>query len=594
MNWWRRLSIVAKLPLGIGTLLLIVLGGMTVIAYVDVRRGVTQVADERLNRAASQLGGLLGNSAEQKRSALRNLARRSFVRRYLASQDDSSRAELAAELGEYALRNAVEALDVRDAEGRLLYGIGARLPDAAEQQVRELGDSLSSEVRVAIGPLVDTPTGLVYGVVALVTDDGARAGYIVERRRIASSPQTVRQLSELIGADAGLLVGNANGRLWTDLTARVEAPPLDMGRASGTLTYSRGGAERVVARATPVPGTPWILVVEFPRAPIFAPARNFLARAMLLSLILSVGGAAAGWILSRRISLPLRRVTESAELLAAGRDVEPVPVTRQDEVGRLAASFNTMASQVLQSQHELERRVKERTAALEAVNHELEAFSYSVSHDLRSPLRAIDGFSMILLQDFSAQLDAEAMDYLRRVRAAAQRMDSLISDLLSLSRLSRQELRGGTVDLSGLARSVAHELRAADSDRAVDIVVADDLVTTGDSQLLRIVLENLLGNAWKFTSRRQAAHIEFGALERTNGVRVFFVRDDGAGFDQAYAAKLFGAFQRLHSVTEFEGSGIGLATVQRIVHRHAGQVWAEGAVDEGATFYFELPAEGGE
>jgi signal transduction histidine kinase len=240
---------------------------------------------------------------------------------------------------------------------------------------------------------------------------------------------------------------------------------------------------------------------------------------------------------------------------------------------------------------ELEQRVRDRTAELEAANKELEAFSYSVSHDLRAPLRAMDGFSQALLEDCAGHLDARGQDYLARVRAAAARMGALIEDLLKLSRATRAELHRETVDLSALARSVADELRHGDRDRTVEIRVADGLATPGDARLLRIVLGNLMGNAWKFTSRQPQAWIEVGGRE-IDGAPAFFVRDNGAGFDMQYAAKLFGAFQRLHSAAEFPGTGIGLALVQRIMHRHGGRIWAESTIGEGATFYFTLEGPG--
>jgi PAS domain S-box-containing protein len=245
---------------------------------------------------------------------------------------------------------------------------------------------------------------------------------------------------------------------------------------------------------------------------------------------------------------------------------------------------------------ELEQHVDERTAQLEAANKDLEAFSYSVSHDLRAPLRHIEGFSKMLLEDYTVKLDDEGRRYLDRIQAGCLRMGQLIDDLLALSRVSRQPLRRERIDLSALARSVTAELQAANSERTVDVVLADGIIAPGDPSLLRIVLENLLGNAWKYSAKRAHARIELGKANKGLGATpdpqpptpVFFVRDNGAGFDPAHSDKLFAPFQRLHSPAEFEGTGIGLAIVARIVRRHGGDVWAEGAVDQGATFYFTL------
>ena len=236
---------------------------------------------------------------------------------------------------------------------------------------------------------------------------------------------------------------------------------------------------------------------------------------------------------------------------------------------------------------ELEDRVRRRTAQLRAANEELEAFGYSVSHDLRAPLRAMTGFSQMLAEDYGDELDDVGLDYLRRILDAGERMGVLIDDLLDLSRLARQEMRREPVDLSALARGVADDLGRVAPGRRARFVIAEGLSVTGDAGLLRVVMENLLGNAWKFTSREDEALIEFGAAER-EGRPVYYVRDNGVGFEEAHAERIFDPFQRLHGEDEFEGTGVGLATVARIVRRHGGALWAEGEVGRGATFYFAL------
>jgi len=236
----------------------------------------------------------------------------------------------------------------------------------------------------------------------------------------------------------------------------------------------------------------------------------------------------------------------------------------------------------------LNKSLVRRAADLEAANRELESFSYSVSHDLRAPLRSIDGFSRILEEDCAAKLSGDDRHHLQRIRANTQRMAHLIDGLLNLARLSRAELHLENVDLSALAREVVAELRRAEPERLCDFAVEPGLIAWGDPQLLRVMLTNLLGNAWKFTAKRSLARIDFGRAPEGGAVS-FAVRDNGAGFDMAAAAKLFGAFQRLHDVADFPGTGIGLATVQRIVHRHGGRVWAQGHPNQGATFSFTLP-----
>jgi light-regulated signal transduction histidine kinase (bacteriophytochrome) len=316
-----------------------------------------------------------------------------------------------------------------------------------------------------------------------------------------------------------------------------------------------------------------------------------LAGSLLLAMTISR-------LIEKTISRPILHLAETARAVSQDKDYSVRAVTEgRDEIGRLIVTFNEMLDQIQQQNSELEearsdleRRVESRTRDLAAANRELEAFSYSVSHDLRAPLRAIDGFSKALLGNYNEILDERGRHYLERVRAGTQRMSELIDDLLGLARVSRRELMRRQVSLSEIAGRVATELSRREPSRQVRVDVQEGLVAEADPHLLTIVFENLMGNAWKFTSKKGEPRVEVG--EWKNGpAPAFYVRDNGAGFDMTYADKLFGAFQRLHADADFEGTGIGLATVQRIVARHGGRIWAEGEVDKGATFYFTLERE---
>jgi signal transduction histidine kinase len=352
---------------------------------------------------------------------------------------------------------------------------------------------------------------------------------------------------------------------------------------------------------------------------VYLGADYLLARRLAGYLAIGLAVGAAALLLAYGVSLrlqslvtgPLLEVAGVAQEVSEKRDFSlRARKLSEDEVGRLVDVFNGMLAEIermtrgLHSEvaeraraeseirrlaEELETRVKERTAQLEYINAELEAFCYSVSHDLRAPLRAVDGFSQALLEDFAKEVPEDAQRYLNRIRAATQRMGQLIEDLLNLSRVSRAAIERREVDVSAVARKVVADLQVRDPARAVEVHVWDGMRADADPRLLQAALENLVGNAWKFTAKREQPRTEVGSM-RDGPRTVFFVRDNGAGFDMAYADKLFGAFQRLHAAAEYPGTGIGLATVQRIVSRHGGRIWADAQPDKGAAFFFTLDA----
>jgi signal transduction histidine kinase len=312
---------------------------------------------------------------------------------------------------------------------------------------------------------------------------------------------------------------------------------------------------------------------------------------LLVACVLLLEGVT--WLLvNYRILRPLGRLHAGIGVVGRGDlSFRLGDAGRRDEIGDLAAAFDGMAQRLQEStvsRAELEAKIGARTAELVAANRELETFSYSVSHDLRAPLRSLDGFSCALLEDYGAQLDEAGQDYLKRIRQAAVRMGVLIDDLLKLSQVTRREIHHEPVALSAIAREVVEELSAGEPERSVEVTIAPDLEARGDPALLRVVLQNLLHNAWKFSSIRERAVIEFAAKTDPSQHPVYYVRDNGAGFAMEYADKLFAPFQRLHSSEEFEGTGIGLATVQRALRRHHGKIWAEATPGAGATFFFTL------
>lgn len=317
----------------------------------------------------------------------------------------------------------------------------------------------------------------------------------------------------------------------------------------------------------------------------------------VLGVFLSLLLGATLWLI-RRHTQPLTEladtITATSLSAASVRRPDKRLLMRHDEVGALAREYDKLLDRLAQSYRSLQdeelrlrKMVEDRTHTLQQSNQELEAFSYSVSHDLRAPLRAIDGFCQILAEDYAGRLDEAGLDYLARVRAGSRNMAQLIDDLLSLSRVTRASLCWKPVDLSALVERAFGTLREQYPGRDVAVRIAGNIVVRGDATLLGVAVDNLIGNAWKYTGKTKHARIEFG-VDDAQGDRVYFVRDNGAGFDMDYVDKLFGTFQRLHRAGDFEGTGIGLATVKRVIQRHFGRIWAQAEPGSGATFYFTL------
>ncbi|MCV2218488.1 ATP-binding protein [Thauera sp. Sel9] len=435
--------------------------------------------------------------------------------------------------------------------------------------------------------------------------------FIVDRdgRLVASSAP---------GVDA--VVATAIGHLVEDSSGGLQQLPPDHQFRFVRIDPKPLSRETWFARATAYQDrsgghNDWIMVTAMPESYYLSGIQTGNSRSAVifaLALLLSLAVAA---VLASKVTAPIRRISRATQALAAGDLAQQLPGSPLEEMDMLARSFNDMAErlkrnfdalstevemrkqaektlqqaqiQLLAFTAELEQRVAQRTWELQALNHELETFCYSVSHDLRAPLRGIAGFTEVLAKNYAGALDDKAQGYLGRVLAATNRMGELIDDLLKLSRVSRDQMQREMVDLSAIANEVLANLQNAAPEREAELFVEDGLAAEGDPRLLRILLENLLDNAWKFTSKTPVARIAFTA-DSEDGAPLFTVRDNGAGFDMRYADKLFGPFQRLHRMTEFPGTGVGLATVQRIVNRHGGRIRAEAELGKGATFRFSL------
>ncbi|HET7790033.1 MAG TPA: HAMP domain-containing sensor histidine kinase [Gemmatimonadales bacterium] len=580
-------SIAFRLPLLIGTLLVIVAGVYTAAAYRAIQRASVAVATDRLNAVADELAQLLRGSRRQLLVGLRATADSAVVRRYLIRQERGLRARVGAILRPPS-SPAIAAVELWNTGRGQVLSAGdprwARASDSAVLAAVSAGDS------GVVGGFQAIGDSIAYPVAAPVKVNGRVRGYVIQWWKVANTPQQREQTSQLIGSRSRLYIGNADGDVWTDLGARVPGPPVDVGKATGVLRYQREGLGPVLAAAKRVVAAPWIVVVEFPESVVLAPARLFLRTLLLLGAVIVALGLIGAWLLSRRITRPLARLTQAAETVAAGDYSQPVTGEhRADELGRLAAAFGTMVTRVREEQHRLEERVRDRTAELEERNEELEAFGYTISHDLRAPLRAMEGFSNVLLEEYRDRLDAAGRNYAERVVAAARTMDQLIQDLLSYSRLTRAELPLVAVDLTRLAAQAVARMDGDLKKRGAEVRVDEALPSvTANPSTLAQVIDNLLSNAVKFVPPGRAPVVRVRAERRGELVRLW-VEDNGIGIATEHQERIFRVFERLNPASEYPGTGVGLAIVRKGAERMGGHAGVESAPGRGSRFWVDLP-----
>lgn len=589
-----HISITYRLPILIGTLLLGVIVIFTWVTYRSVEAAALEAGRERLRFVSTQLATTFQQSVANISNKSALAANDEAVKAFLEKPEPAERAAV----GEL-LKPMVGATDPGGLRVEILKADGS-LALALPQDSKPMPVALSAELKnaAANGPSF-TSVGeirLINGIltvplVAMVKGpEGQPVGYLIRWRKLTTTPDGRKQFSDLVGANAQLIIGNTQGDLWTDLAGQVPGPPIDVRRTTDVVQYTREGDRSMLSMTRPISGTPWVVTVEFSDSVLLFEAHRLLRRMLIFGPLVLLVGLVGAVLLSSSFTNPLISLTEAARGIAAGDYNRAVKARSRDELGELAAAFNSMALQVRDSHQDLENNVRQRTAQLEAANAELEAFSYSVSHDLRAPLRAMNGFSKIVAENYGSQVPAEARRYLDMIRDNATHMGRLIDDLLAFSQLGRKSVQKQPIDSAGLVHRVFAELKPEAGERKIQFSVGELPPVEADPALLRQVYVNLLSNAIKYTRHCPEAHIEVSAQQNGDGPEdvVFSVKDDGAGFDMRYADKLFGVFQRLHRAEEFEGTGVGLATVQRIIQRHGGRIWAEAAVNHGATFYFTL------
>ena len=589
-RWWRgSLSIQYKLPLLICALLLGVVVMSSWAAYRGVRSSAFAAARERLENVSNQLASLLQASAGQVGAAVAKAAANDTIRRFLETPNETTRLDAISVMRRMGpAQEQVVSVELWSAERKQLLTAAAQASmDSAGGEPETVQWAVRADTGL-VGRLQLGRDTLIYPVTALVLGRRGPLGYVVQWRRATSSAKSRESTLQMIGSGAGLYVGNDRGDFWTDLVGQAPKPPVEVRQARGIMVYERPGSGRVMAAARSLAPLPWVVLLEFPERVVTAPATRFIRRLTLIDLGIVAVGLLVAWGIGRRIAWPLRELTVASAEVAAGDFSRTVTTTRTDELGRLAAAFNSMATQVHGAQTRLEDQVRQRTATLEERNEELEAFAYSISHDLRAPLRTMQGFSEALLEDFGDQFDPTGRDYAERIVAGSRRMDDLIRDLLSYSRVSRSELQLMPVALRPVADTAVAELEAALRARGATVRVAESLpVVHGHPGTLSQVFSNLLGNALKFVPENRPPVIEI-ATDRRNGMVRVWVIDNGIGIASEHRDRIFRVFERLHSTEEYPGTGIGLAIVRKAIERMGGKVGVDSTPGQGSRFWIEL------
>jgi len=574
----HTLSIRQQLPLLICLLLILVISLFGTISYMGVRRASMAIGEQRLQSLTEELASLFQQNGHSLAAGTQALARQEEITHYFngdtAAGATSGRTREA--LGKMLADTMTVRTELRDLRGNLLLAAGRSV---AADVAGEFG--AKEHDTPFVGRIYISADSMFYPSIAPVSGGGRPEGYLLRWRPVRTTPKAVLQLSQLLGTKAALYFGNDDGTLWTDMLKPVANSSPAARNPRKLLHYIRPDG-KVIGYTTSIPGTRWVIMVELSEGLILEAANRFLYWMLGIGAVLVITGSGIAWFISRSVTRRLDRLMRATTVIAEGDYSSRVPVDRQDEIGKLAASFNTMMTQVRHTQEDLENKVKLRTG-------ELEAFSYSVSHDLRAPLRAVSGYTMMLKEDYEHSFDDEARRITGNILSNVKMMGRLIDDLIGFSRLGKRDARKQATDMKELVEICVAELIPNWPEGMFQMDIGALPVCMGDSDLLKQVWINLIGNSMKYSSRQAEPRIDIGAMGEATGT-VYFVQDNGAGFDMQYADKLFKVFQRLHSQEEFEGTGVGLALVKRILDKHRGEIWAESSPGNGAVFYFRIPA----
>ncbi|HZY39108.1 MAG TPA: ATP-binding protein [Mucilaginibacter sp.] len=585
-----RLSIKQRLPLLICTLLLACIVFYGFANYYSLKKADLTIGRDRLHSVTTQMNTSFGQVTGLFESKSIAVSKQTSVIQFLKSGGKVSQTEARRAFNKLETDSTWAWAELLDSNFKPLTSIGKRDITARLNLKQIITTANPKPDSARVTGLYRVNGGAYFALISAVTENGNLLGYAIAWKSILATPGDVDRFSKLVGMNSRLFIGNKDGSMWTDFTRPIPGAPFKPGQKPGLVDYINADGNAMIGDIEPIAHTGWLFGVAVSEKDMLNDLQSFVDWIVVIGIVILATGIIAAWIMSRNITRPLDELMTVATAIAQGNYSRTVPIDqyKDDEIGRLAKAFNAMIGQVSLSHRELESRVEERTLQLASVNKELEAFSYSVSHDLRTPLRAINGYSIMLKEDYESELDSEGKRIVKNIINNAKMMGQLIDDLLSFSRMGKKELVRTPIDMQFLAETVVRELLQHEPENKYQINIAVLPPATGDEVMIKQVMVNLVGNAIKYSSKKEDPLVEIGATDEETKIS-YYIRDNGAGFDMAYSSKLFGVFQRLHSQEDFEGSGVGLALVKRIIEKHNGEVWAEGSEGTGATFYFSIP-----